>query len=116
VASPVAARARSPAGWPTIHQITLEAIMNVWKPLAIFSTSALVLVASHQVASAMSKGSAETSVEGDYRRMHAGLDSLRVARDHLMNAEHNHGGWRERAVEATDHAIHETETAINWNP
>jgi hypothetical protein len=33
-----------------------------------------------------------------------------------MNAEHNHDGWRERAVEATDQAIHETEAAINWEP
>lgn len=90
--------------------------MNVWKPLAIFSTSMLVLIASHQVASAMSNGSTKTPVEGDYRRMHSALESLRGAREHLMNAEHNHGGWRERAVEATDRAIHETENAINWNP
>jgi hypothetical protein len=48
--------------------------------------------------------------------MRAGLDTLRSARDRLMNSEHNHGGWRERAVEDTDLAIHETEAAINGNP
>ena len=34
----------------------------------------------------------------------------------VANAEHNHGGWRERALEATDRAIHETEEAIHWAP
>jgi hypothetical protein len=34
----------------------------------------------------------------------------------LLNSEHNHGGWRERAIESTDHAIHETEGAIQWAP
>ncbi len=90
--------------------------MNVWKPLGIFSTSALILVVGYQTAAAKAVDPAPKSVEGDYRRMHSALDSLRVARDHLMNAEHNHGGWRERAVEATDHAIHETEAAINYAP
>jgi hypothetical protein len=91
--------------------------MNIWKPLAILSTSALVLVVGQQVASAMSAASAEkSSLQGDYRRMRGALDSLRTARDHLMNAEHNHGGWRERAIEGTDRAIHETEEAIRWNP
>jgi hypothetical protein len=90
--------------------------MNVWKPLAIVSTSALVLVAGYQSAAARPADTAPAGVEGDYRRMHAALDALRVARDHLMNAEHNHGGWRERAVESTDRAIHETENAIQWNP
>jgi hypothetical protein len=90
--------------------------MNVWKPLAIVSTSALVLIAGYQTASAKAGNPAPTSIEGDYRRMHAALDALRVARDHLMNAEHNHGGWRERAVESTDRAIHETESAMQWAP
>ena len=90
--------------------------MNVWKPLAIVSTSALVLVVGYQSASARPADPAPVGVEGDYRRMHAALDALRVARDHLMNAEHNHGGWRERAVESTDRAIHETESAMQWSP
>ncbi len=90
--------------------------MNVWKPLAICSTAALVVVIGREVASAKAPDPAPDSVAGDYRRLHAAVDNLRSARDHLMNAEHNHGGWRERAVEATDHAIHETEEAIHWQP
>lgn len=91
--------------------------MNVWKPLAIFSTSALILVVGYQSAAAKpAEPSSSSSVEGDYRRMHAALDSLRIARDHLLNAEHNHGGWRERAIESTDRAIHEVEAAIGWAP
>jgi hypothetical protein len=89
--------------------------MNFWKPLALFSTSALVLLVGVQVASA-NRAAPPKGVEGDWRRMHAAVDNLRIARDHLLNAEHNHGGWRERAIESTDHAIHETEAAINWSP
>jgi hypothetical protein len=90
--------------------------MNAWKPLALFSTVALVGVLGREVASARPAEPAPDSVSAEYRRLHAALDSLRVARDHLMNAEHNHGGWRERAVEGTDRAIHETEEALRWNP
>jgi hypothetical protein len=90
--------------------------MNVWKPLAIFSTSALVLCVSYQAAQAKAQDPSPAGVNGDYRRMHAALDSLRVARDHLLNSEHDHGGWRARAIESTDRAIHETEGAINWAP
>jgi hypothetical protein len=90
--------------------------MNVWKPLAIVSTSALVLVLGHQAAQAKALDPAPNQVTGDFRRMHAALDNLRMARDHLLNSEHNHGGWRERAVESTDRAIHETEAALNYAP
>jgi hypothetical protein len=90
--------------------------MNVWKPLALFSTAALVCALGHEIASARPANPEPDSVAGDYRRLRAALENLRIARDHLVNAEHNHGGWRARAVEATDHAIHETEAALNWSP
>lgn len=90
--------------------------MNVWKVVALASTSAFVLSVGYQVASARTADPNPGSVAGDFRRMHAAVDSLRVARDHLLHSEHNHGGWRERAIEATDRAIHETEEAINWSP
>jgi hypothetical protein len=90
--------------------------MTFWKPLALVSTSALVLVVGHQAASAHYSTNKPGSVEGDWRRMHLALDRLREARGHLEAAEHNHGGWRERAIEATDRAIHETEAAMNWSP
>jgi hypothetical protein len=90
--------------------------MNAYKPLALFSTAALVVVLGYNVASARPAEPTPAPAEHDYRRLHAALDNLRIARDHLMNAEHNHGGWRERAVEATDRAIHETEIALEWHP
>ena len=90
--------------------------MNVWKPLAIGAVSALVLVLGHDIAAAKAPDPSPAGVAGDYRRLRLALDNLRIARDHLLNAEHNHGGWRERAVEATDHAIHETENALAWTP
>ena len=41
--------------------------------------------------------------------MKAALDGLRDARAWLDRAEHNKGGWRDRAIASTDTAIHETE-------
>lgn len=90
--------------------------MNLWKPLALLSTSAFVLSVGYQAAFASSSGKEPTSVEGDYHRMRAALEGLRSARVHLLNSEHNHGGWRERALESTDRAIHETDEALRWNP
>jgi hypothetical protein len=90
--------------------------MTFWKPVALVSMSALALVVGHQAASASYSHDDPKPVAGDFRRMHAALDSLRAARIHLENAEHNHGGWRERAIESTDRAIHETEAALNWSP
>ncbi len=37
-------------------------------------------------------------------------------REGATNSEHNHGGWRDRAIESTDKAIHETEVALAWHP
>jgi hypothetical protein len=88
--------------------------MNIWKVTSIVSASALALVVGYQAASARPADPSPTGIEGDYRRMRAALEGLRSARDHLLAAEHNHGGWRERAIEATDRAIHETEEAIRW--
>jgi hypothetical protein len=90
--------------------------MNPWKPLAIFSTAALICVLGHEVAAARPADPRPDAVAGDFRRLRAALDNLRSARDHLLNAEHNHGGWRDRAIDATDHAIHETEAALSWTP
>jgi hypothetical protein len=90
--------------------------MNAWKPLAVLSTSALIIVVGYEGASATPPDRHPSSVDGDYRRMRAAIESLRAAREHLANAEHDHGGWRERAIEATDHAIHDTEEGMKWNP
>jgi hypothetical protein len=41
--------------------------------------------------------------------MAAALTHLRNARGWLAQAEHNKGGWRDRAMQTTETAIHETE-------
>lgn len=52
------------------------------------------------------------SVRADQPEMRAALENLRAARHHLEHAEHNKGGWRVRAIENTDRAIHETEAGM----
>jgi hypothetical protein len=75
--------------------------MTPWKPIALCSMSGLVLSVGIQVASA--------GLCHDQPNMASAAASLREARGYLDRAEHNKGGWRVAAVEATNKAIAETE-------
>lgn len=75
--------------------------MNVWKPIAIVAVAGLFASVGMQVARA--DGACHN--QGN---MAAALDHLRQARASLDRAEHNKGGWRDRAITATDNAIKET--------
>ena len=46
--------------------------------------------------------------------MQAALDQLRSARASLEHAEHDKGGWRAKAIEATDKAINETKRGCEF--
>ena len=48
----------------------------------------------------------------DQPHMRRALENLRAARAELEVAEHNKGGWRLRAIQNTDRAIHETENGM----
>jgi hypothetical protein len=75
--------------------------MNLWKPIALCAIGALIISAGTQVASA----------GGECRNQHNmqdALDHFRAARAALERAEHNKGGWRDRAIGAADTAIRET--------
>jgi hypothetical protein len=75
--------------------------MNVWKPIAIVAMSALTVSVGAQIAFA----------EGACRNqpnMQAALEHFRLARAALERAEHNKGGWRDRAILAAENAIRET--------
>jgi hypothetical protein len=52
------------------------------------------------------------SARADQPHMQAALEHLRAARAELRMAEHNKGGWRIRAIQNTDRAIHETENGV----
>ena len=52
------------------------------------------------------------SARADQPHMQAALEHLRAARAELRMAEHNKGGWRIRAIQSTDRAIHETENGM----
>jgi hypothetical protein len=75
--------------------------MNVWKPIALVATAGLVASVGIQVAHA--------GVCHDQPNMAAAAASLKAARASLEKAEHNKGGWRVAAIEATDKAIAETD-------
>ena len=74
--------------------------MNLWKPIALLSIAGLV--ASVGVQSAKADGACHNQPN-----MQAALDHLKRARASLDKAEHNKGGWRDRAITATDNAIRE---------
>jgi len=77
--------------------------MNYWKPVALLAVAGLVASIGVQTASAAG-GPCR-----DQPNMAAALSSLRGARASLEKAEHNKGGWRVKAIEATDAAIKETD-------
>jgi hypothetical protein len=112
---PATGRLDRAVGSVLAYRVKGSATMNVWKVVAVTSTFVAVLSVGYQAASARTTESQSTSVAGDFRRMRAALEGLRSAREHLLHSEHNHGGWRERAIENTDRAIHETEAAMNWS-
>jgi hypothetical protein len=53
-----------------------------------------------------------SSARADQPHMRAALHSLREARAQLMTAEHNKGGWRERALQNVDRAIQEVQNGM----
>ncbi len=76
--------------------------MNVWKPIALCAVAALTLSVGVQVAGA-------AGVCHDQPNMAAANQSLHAARASLDKAEHNKGGWRVAAIEATNKAITESD-------
>jgi hypothetical protein len=52
------------------------------------------------------------TARADQPHMRRALEHLRAARAELQSAEHDKGGWRLRAIENTDRAIHETERGM----
>jgi hypothetical protein len=87
--------------------------MNFWKPVALASIAALTLVAGSGGAQADSSA-ARPQVAGAQPNMETALTRLREARAALERAEHDKGGWRAAAVQATDTAIKETERGIAY--
>jgi hypothetical protein len=75
--------------------------MNYWKAIALCSLGALAISISTQIAAA--------GVCHDQPNMAAAAASLKAARASLDKAEHNKGGWRAAAIEATNKAITETD-------
>jgi hypothetical protein len=78
--------------------------MNVPKMIALGAIAATVVTVGYRVASAQGAAACNNQVN-----MAQALGHLRNARGSLDRAEHDKGGWRVKAIEATDTAIHETE-------
>ena len=76
--------------------------MNIWKLIALLSLAVLTLSLGSQVASAY-------GVCHDQPNMAGAAAALKQARAFLDKAEHNKGGWRVAAIEATNKAIAETD-------
>jgi hypothetical protein len=53
-----------------------------------------------------------SSASAGQPRMHRALEHLRAAKAELQAAEHNKGGWRDRAIENVNRAIADTERGV----
>jgi hypothetical protein len=90
--------------------------MNVWKPIAIVATAGLALSLGVQIASAHDSTIEQSNIGNCHNQpnMLAAARSLYSARDSLVRAEHDKGGWRGRAQAAAQNAIHETENGCAY--
>jgi hypothetical protein len=83
--------------------------MNIWKPIAIASSSVLAVL--------LACGGGEVIVRragADQPNMQAAREQLQGARGSLERAEPNKGGHRERAIELVDQAINEVNAGIEF--
>lgn len=83
--------------------------MNFWKPVAIGSSSALVLL--------LACGGGEVVVHsagGAQPHMDAAREHLQVARAELERSEPNKGGHREKAIELVDQALGQVNEGIEF--
>jgi hypothetical protein len=83
--------------------------MNYWKAIALCSITALVGVVGAKVQEARADDAVELGPCHDQPNMAAAVEHLRAAKGSLDKAEHNKGGWRVAAIEATNKAIAETD-------
>ena len=81
--------------------------MNSWKVIALSTMVALAVSLGTQVARA-------GGACANQPNMQAAMEHLRQARAALERAEHNKGGWRERALQATDNALRETSAGCGF--
>jgi hypothetical protein len=80
--------------------------MNSWNAIAVCSITTLVVALGCSPAPAAPSGAGACSNQPN---MSSALESLRSARASLDRAEQDKGGWRVKAIEATNTAINETE-------
>jgi hypothetical protein len=87
--------------------------MNIWKPLAIVSTSVTIGVFAFGV---VTKDGIDVApaLAGNQPNMEAAARTLRAARAYLDKAEHDKGGHRERAKQLTDQAIAEVDKGVAY--
>jgi hypothetical protein len=77
--------------------------VNIWKAVTFTAVVASVTTVAYRAALAQAGACANQP------NMANALSALRSARAYLDHAEHDKGGWRVRAIESTEAAIHETE-------
>ncbi|MGA7122152.1 MAG: hypothetical protein WBY94_18760 [Polyangiaceae bacterium] len=83
--------------------------MNVWKAIAIASSSVLAIIVACGAAQV-----AERPAAADQPYMVAAREHLLQARTSLERAEPNKGGHRERAIQLVDSAISQVNEGIEY--
>ena len=78
--------------------------MNIPKTIALRAIAGTVIIVGYSAAHAQGAGQCNNQIN-----MANALNSLRSGRAALDKAEHDKGGWRVKAIEASDNAIKETE-------
>ncbi|MGD0526009.1 MAG: hypothetical protein ABSE49_12740 [Polyangiaceae bacterium] len=90
--------------------------MNVWKPIALCFAAGFVASVGIQVASANKNPDPPPSLTGpcfDQPNMAHTKASIEDALTYAAKAEHNKGGWRDRAMVALNTAHNEINAGCN---
>ncbi len=91
--------------------------MNVWKPIALCFAAGFVASIGIQVASANKNPDPPPSLTGpcfDQPNMAHTKGSIEDALTWAAKAEHNKGGWRDRAIAALNTAHNEINNGCNF--
>jgi hypothetical protein len=83
--------------------------MNVYKVVSVLAIAGASLSFGYRAAHA--QGAAWCNNQPNMMRA---VELLRRARTSLETAEHNKGGWRVRAIQATEAALKETESGCAY--
>jgi hypothetical protein len=87
--------------------------MFVIRTAALLGVLGLGVAGATAITSYASSNPAPVALDGDHPEIHAAIDALHNAREHLVNADHDYDGHRSAAVNKVDEALAECQACLD---